>query len=270
LKKSIAVYTLSILAVLLIGIGTVNATPSLSGPVSNLDRPSTYALVHGWYRGADITYLDFGPSNSVAAPILAFFYASNPNSSVAGQNNIVDTIPGLPSYSDFWRVYKVLVPDNYVPNSIRSFDEALASGYTMEATNLIVNCPVVNPNSTTVGYNATLEQGWFRNRQVFYFNLGANTHAVDAADGFVLTSAPIYAFFYANRTRVPGQKNVVDVLPGNASYSDLWGIVKVTVDPLYVSNSLNSTSAINQAVSAGKVIIQLTGLYRNCPVVQLG
>ena len=238
------------------------------GPVNNLSRPSVYTLVHGWYNGTEIVYLDFGWSVSIAAPILMFYQADAPNSTVMGQNNVIDTIPGFPGYSDFRRVYKVLVPSGYVPNSIKSFDEAVASGYTIEATNVIVNDPVVNPNATTVGFNATLQQGWYRDRPVYYFNFGTNTHATDPADGFELVYAPIYAFFYSNGTRVPGQHNVVYALPGNPNYSDLWGVVKVTVNPSYVPNSLTSVSAINAAIASGQVTQQFTGLYRNCPVVQ--
>jgi len=280
LKKSNVLYAVTVIVVLVIGFGagyyvatpstsSTPATPMAPGPVNDLMRPDVYSLVHGWYNGTDITYLDFGPSVSIAAPILAFFQADAPNSSVMGQSNVIDTIPGLPSYSDFWRVYKVLVPSNYAPNSIKSFDEALASGYTIEATNVIVNDPVVNPNATTVGYNTTLQQGWYRDRPVYYFNLGTNTHATDPADGFELVYAPIYAFFYSNGTRVPGQHNVVYALPGNVAYSDLWGVVKIIVNSSYVPNSLNSTSAINAAIASGQVTQQFTGLYRNCPVVHL-
>lgn len=278
MRRTTVLYSTITLIILVLAFGagyyvakpSTPTTPPMPRAVNGLTRPSVYTLVHGWYRGIDITYLDFGPSGSIAAPILAFFQSDAPNSSVAGQNNIIDTIPGLPSYSDFWRVYKVLVPAGYVPNSVRSFDEALASGYTIEATNLIVNCPVVNPNATTVGYNPALEQGWFRDRPVYYFNMGTNTHSVDAADGYVLQSAPIYAFFYANGTPVPGQHNVVDVRPGDPSYSDLWGVVKITVNASYVPNSINDTTAINAAIASEQVTQQLTGLYRNCPVVPTG
>ena len=242
------------------------SSPLAPGPVNDLTRPSIIPLVHGWYRGMDIAYLDFGSSITVAAPILAFFHAEAPDSSVVGQKNIIDTIPGLPGYSDFWRVYKVVVPSTYVVNSIRSFEEAVASGYPVQATDLVVNCPVVNPNATIQGHTATPTQGWFRDREVFYFDLGTNTHA----EGFVVNTAPIYAFFYSDGSQVADQRNVIGLRPSDPGYSDLWQVVKVIVDPSYVANSLNDTNAIMMESAAGLIRLETTGMYVNCPVVATG
>src|SRR5207237_5583451 len=105
-------------------------------------------------------------------PLLAFVQATPPSTPVAGQRNIIDTIPSQPGYSDFWRVYKVLAPEGYVANSIRSLGDAVASGYTIQETNTVVNCPVVYPNATIAGSSQTLVSGWYRHRHVFDFGEG--------------------------------------------------------------------------------------------------
>ncbi len=233
------------------------------GAVSGLTRPNTIPRVDGWYRNASVSYLDYGPQSNVAVPILAFFQAASPSTPVAGQRNIIDTIPGQPGYNDFWRVYKVLAPSSYVANSIRSLAEAVASGYTIEATNVVVNCPVVNPNATIAGSSAAPVAGWYRNRDVFYFDEGTRSPVA----GSVVQDAPIYAFFHSDGTPVSGQRNVIDVLPGAAGYSDLWRVVKVVVDATYTANSLKDARSILAARDAGQVNLETTDIYVNCPVV---
>jgi hypothetical protein len=210
-----------------------------------------------------VTYLDFGPQANVAVPILAFFQASSPSTAVAGQRNIIDTIPGQPGYSDFWRVHKVLVPEGYVANTIRSFAEAVASGYTIEATDIVVNCPVVNPTATVGGSAATLVSGWYRDRDVFYVDEGTRS----PSDGWIVLDAPIYAFFHGDGTSVAGQRNVIDALPGSPGYSDLWRVMKVVVDASYVANSLKDARSILAARDAGQLMIEPTTIHVNCPVV---
>ena len=249
-----------------LGIGYLLGRPAPltpPGPVSGLTRPNTIPRVDGWYRNASVSYLDYGPQSNVAVPILAFFQAASPSTPVAGQRNIIDTIPGQPGYNDFWRVYKVLAPSSYVANSIRSLAEAVASGYMIEATNVVVNCPVVNPNATIAGSSAAPVAGWYRNRDVFYFDEGTRSPAA----GSVVQDAPIYAFFHSDGTPVSGQRNVIDVLPGAAGYSDLWRVVKVVVDATYTANSLKDARSILAARDAGQVNLETTDIYVNCPVV---
>ena len=258
-------FAVLVIVLLVAGFGagyllTRPAASSAPGAVDNLAGRSTFARVNGWYKGGNITYLNYGSSGNVSQPILAFFQAASPNMPVAGQRNIIDTIPGQPGYSDFWRVNKVLVPSSYVANTIRSFEEAVASGYTIQVTNTTVNCPVVNANATTPGTTVPKVTGWYRDRDVFYFDHGSNSPSL----GSIVKSAPIYAFFYTNGTSVPGQRNVVDVKPGDTGYSDLWQVMKVVVGASYVVNSLKSASAI---MASSQVTLQPTSMFVNCPVV---
>ena len=266
--RSSIVFAIVAVIVLLAGLAAgyylgrpVSATPP--GPVDGLSRANVIPRVDGWYRNSSVTYLDYGPQANIAVPILAFFQASSPTTPVSGQRNIIDTIPGQPGYSDFWRVHKVLVPSGYVPNTIRSLADAVASGYTIEVTDTVVNCPVVNPGATIQGSSATVTLGWYRGREVSYFDQGARS----PSQGFVVVSAPIYAFFHGDGTAVAGQRNVIDALPGAPGYSDLWNVVKVVVDTAYVANSLKDARSILDAAAGGQLTLEPTIIYVNCPVV---
>jgi len=268
--KGVSRTVFAIVAIVLLVVGTgagyLLARPPLApapGPVDSLSRTNPIPRVDGWYRNASVSYLDYGPQSNVAVPILAFFQAASPAMPVAGQKNIIDTIPGQPGYSDFWRVFKVLAPSGYVANSIRSLGDAVASGYAIEATGIVVNCPVVNPGATIQGSTSTPTSGWYRNREVFYFDHGASS----PGHGFVVDSAPIYAFFHSDGSPVAGQKNVIDVRPGDAGYSDLWKVTKVVVPGSYMANSLKDARSILAARDLGQVTLEATEIYVNCPVV---
>ena len=264
-------FAVLVIALLVAGFGAgylltrpATTSPSTPAAVDNLAGRSTFPRTNGWYKGGSINYTNYGSSGNVSQPILAFFQEASPNTPVAGQRNIIDTIPGQPGYSDFWRVHKVLVPSSYVANTIRSFEEAVASGYTIQVTNTTVNCPVVNANATISGTTTVPKTtGWYRDRDVFYFDHGSRSPSL----GFIVQSAPIYAFFYSNGTSVPGQRNVVDVKPGDTGYSDLWQVTKVVVGTSYVVNSLKSASGIMSAAASSQVTLQPTSMFVNCPVV---
>ena len=244
-------------------IATLTVAPAVdSSVVDNLDTANPIPQVTGWDNGNSVQYWDFGENPPIAAGILVFFQQSSPDTPVAGQNNIIDTIPGYPGYTDFWRVYKVLAPSDYTANSIKSFEAAVDSGYPIEITDIVVNCPVVNPDTALEGSSDSLVQGWYRDREVFYFDFGSNS----PADGFIVQAAPIYAFFLSDGTAVAGQQNIINVLPGEDGYSDLWNVIKVTVDSSYVANTYTSESDVLAAATLGEVMLEETTIYVNCPV----
>ena len=231
-----------------------------SGTVSGLPVPATIPTVQGWYRNTSFTYLDFGPNTNVTAPILVFLESGVP---VNGQHNIIDTIPGQPGYTAFWRVYQVAVPSGYIANSVRSLAEVAAKGYSVTETTTVVNCPVVNPTTVVQGPSPGITQGWYRNESVDYWSGETNSLAF----GDVVATAPLYAFSYSNGTAVTDQRHIVDVLPGQHGYSDLWQVYNVVVPSGYVANTYQSSYALLQAEAQGKVTITPTAMLVNCPVV---
>ena len=58
---------------------------------------------------------------------------------VDGQYTIYDTKPGDLGYSPLWRHNYVIVPRNYKPQTLRSKEDVLQSGYSIVPTDKITN-----------------------------------------------------------------------------------------------------------------------------------
>lgn len=79
--------------------------------------------------------------------------------------------------------------------------------------------------------------------------------------------APIYLLYREGEMQpVAGQRNIVDVIPGDPGYSDFWQVVRVTVPKNYVANTVRSRA---QIVAAGYPM-QETNAVVNCPIVPEG
>jgi len=79
--------------------------------------------------------------------------------------------------------------------------------------------------------------------------------------------APIYVLFKAGESSpVPGQLNIIDVLPGETNYNDFWQVFKVTVPANYKANQVASLDEINEKGYS----IESTTAIVNCPVVPDG
>lgn len=112
-----------------------------------------------------------------------------------------------------------------------------------------------------------LVQGWYQGRETFYYDFGANTMASEGGEAVV--TAPIWALVTGlddegNPQFVEGQANIIDVLPGQEGYSDLWQVNLVTVPEDYEANTLRSA----QEVEDSGYEIQEAGQTVNCPVLR--
>ncbi|MDQ3044999.1 MAG: hypothetical protein M3R06_07605 [Chloroflexota bacterium] len=58
---------------------------------------------------------------------------------VEGQLNIYDSVPGMEIYSPLWQFNYVVVPRNYVPNTLRSESACLESGYLIHKSTVVEN-----------------------------------------------------------------------------------------------------------------------------------
>lgn len=174
-------------------------------------------------------HLDARPA--VPASLFVFFKADG--GPVAGQLNVFDAVPGEAGYNDFCAVFKVTVPDGYVPNAIASraeLERAGGQGLKVEKTATILDMPVVPAGSTADG-GAILARGWCRGRVLRYFAFDELT----ATDGGLVPTAPMYAFFGTDDTpraggfRVSAEggadtQNLAAKAPGEAGYSPLWAL----------------------------------------------
>lgn len=112
-----------------------------------------------------------------------------------------------------------------------------------------------------------LVAGWYRDQPVEYYDFGMNS----PASGNTVAAAPIWAFITGmdsdgNPVFVEGQHNVVDVVPGDPGYSDLWEVNLVTVPEDYEPDSIKSRAD----VEASGYAITVPGLLVNCPIVPEG
>lgn len=113
----------------------------------------------------------------------------------------------------------------------------------------------------------TLVSGWYRDAAVQYYDFGMNSPATAGA----IATAPIWVFITGldadgNPVFVEGQHNIVDVVPGDAGYSDLWEVNLVTVPEGYEPDSLKS----RQDVEDSGYETMVPGLLVNCPIVAEG
>jgi hypothetical protein len=117
--------------------------------------------------------------------------------------------------------------------------------------------------------NFELVQGWYEGDQTFYYDFGAHTQASE--DGSEVITAPIYVLVTGfdedgNPQVVEGQHNIVDVVPGDEGYSDLWEVTFVTVPEDYEANTITSA----QEILDGNYEMTVPGVYVNCPIVPAG
>ena len=115
-----------------------------------------------------------------------------------------------------------------------------------------------------------LVQGWYQGADVVYYDFGANT-PLAGPGGASVAVAPIYAFITgmdADGTPqfVEGQHNLIDVVPGDEGYSDLWEVNLVVVDDMYAPDSIRSAADV---MTSGFEMMK-PGLFVNCPVVPEG
>ena len=224
--------------------------------------------------GQIVKYYNFDVQPATPAPIYAFFEAGS-SSPVAGQLNVIDTIPGDPGYNDFWQVMMVTVPTGYVANTVASLSEIRAAGYTITPTNTLVNCPVVPAGSTASlrlgGESPGLTQGWYRDQIVSYFNFSEAT--LTLTNGAIPT-APIYVTFNINPDQPNGgpatgfetepgsmqTHNVAASVPGQAGYSPLWAV------GIYDDADFSSVANLTTAMAA---TFLAPGPLVNCPIVSV-
>lgn len=227
--------------------------------------------------GKIVDYYNFDVQPTAPAPIYVLI-RSGETSPVAGQFNIIDVIPGDAGYNDFWQIYNVAVPSNYVANTVTSYQEIVSKGYTVTKTNMLVNCPVVPKGSTAVkrypaGSDASLATGWYKDMVVYYFTFSEKALTVNSSGQVPVI--PIYVSFTINPNQPnggpasgfktePGSSqthNVISALPADAGYSPLWGVV------VYDNMSFASVMDITTATAA-PVLVPNAGNV-NCPVVNV-
>ena len=224
-------------------------------------------LIQGWYRDRTVMYYDFGALKPGAQPAQVYWpihgldARGNPVS-MRGQRPIFSTIPGLSDYSSVYRLTYVIVADNVQPNYIRDIStiDALVAQKkaSLRETTLLLNLPVVPRGARLARDSTTGLVGWFKARDVQFFDFGA------------VTMTPVGMWRFAGRrdsdgafVPLEGQNSIVDSIPVSGTFPDLWEIRWVLVDSTFAPNSVKSLTAMR----ANPLLIPDTARFiRNLPI----
>jgi hypothetical protein len=221
--------------------------------------------------GKPVRYYNFDVQGTAPAPVYVL-YREGEDEPVAGQLNIIDTLPGEKGYTDFRQVWKVTVPKDYVANMIADAATLLDAGYKMEKTDMLRNMPVVPDKSRASmrlkGEGAALQRAWYQGQVAKFFSF-------DEAplSGANVPLSPIYVTFNVNpgqpnggpgsgfRTEPnsPQTHNVPATLPGDPGYSPLW-LVAVYDNADFASVHDLKTALKAKVLAAGVATV-------NCPIV---
>jgi hypothetical protein len=223
--------------------------------------------------GQLVEYYNFDVQPTAAIPIFVCFKPGQ-STPVSGQLNIIGKIPGDVGYNDFWEVVKVNVPESYVANTLASQSDVFNSGYTLDYTGTIVNCPVVPEGSTATkrlnGASHSLVPCWYERMVGYYFDF---QEAPLSEVANAVPTSPIYVMFNINPDQPNGgppsgfvtemgtaqTHNVLATVPGMPGYSPLWRVTVIN------NNSFPMVSDLASAQSAN--IMAMNVMNVNCPVV---
>jgi len=245
----------------------------LPGPNQPVDFDTGPFITQGLSptTGKPVRYYNFDVQTTTPAPVYVL-YREGEDKPVAGQLDIIDTLPGEKGYNDFRQVWKVTVPKDYVANTIADAAMLLSAGYKPEKTNTLRNMPVVPDKSTAKsrlkGESAELERAWYQGQVAKFFSF-------DEAplSGGNVPLSPIYVTFNINPDQPNGgpgsgfkaeagseqTHNVPATLPGDAGYSPLWLVA------VYDNADWPEVKDLKTALKA-KVLAPAAATV-NCPIV---
>jgi hypothetical protein len=245
----------------------------IPGPNQPVDFDSGPFITQGLSptTGKPVRYYNFDVQTTTPAPVYVL-YREGEDKPVAGQLDIIDTLPGEKGYNDFRQVWKVTVPKDYVANTIADAAMLLSAGYKPEKTNTLRNMPVVPDKSTAKsrlkGESAELQRAWYQGQVAKFFSL-------DEAplSGGNVPLSPIYVTFNINPDQPNGgpgsgfkaeagseqTHNVPATLPGDAGYSPLWLVA------VYDNADWPEVKDLKTALKA-KVLAPAAATV-NCPIV---
>lgn len=124
-------------------LGTTAQTEQL-----DYNDPLHQSIETAWYNGKKYWAMEFAvplhldPERTPVAQEYEIAYRVSIHQEpdlVPLQLNIYDSIPGMAKYSPIWHLNYVIVPESYVPNTLRSAEACLASGYQIISSDRYVN-----------------------------------------------------------------------------------------------------------------------------------
>ncbi|KAI8616949.1 hypothetical protein BC830DRAFT_1115781 [Chytriomyces sp. MP71] len=233
--------------------------------------PKVYPRLPGWSNDRSIFVYSFDnkltgtAGKIISAPIWVFRRDADIMSTPL-QNNLIDVAPGDTGYSDLWSVNIVTVPAGATTGNITSktmLDALISSkAVTVTSTPLLVNCPVVHPQSTlAVPADGKFVTGWYKGQPINYFDFGPNgVNGTAPGNNYV---QPVWVPVLANGTGIGNH-----VFPGvstDPAYTEFWAVTTVTVPAGYVADQYRKAADWGAAGIQPALASPLTIV--NCPVV---
>ncbi|MBI5930327.1 MAG: hypothetical protein HY862_13535 [Chloroflexi bacterium] len=205
-----------------------------------------------WINGEEHQAFDFGETPAQSAPIWVLITGYDATGSAVrlpGQAGpIIRQLQSDPGYSDFWRVYFVTVPEDTVPNSLRSYEQIIASGYPIEASENVINCPVIRAENMAIGY---------LNDAAYYIT------RIDRPDlPLDENLPPIYTYVYDDGVPLPDTPWVLSVGEGDDGYTGFCMRTHV----LLASGYHTSETALLNDPNAN---LQPVGVVSTCAILML-
>lgn len=243
----------------------------LPGPDEPIDFDAAPFLVRGLGPAGERT-VHYHLDVQHRVPIQIFvLYREGESLPLLGQLPLAGYIPGDHGYTDFWRVVRVDVPADYVPNTITSVTAVNESGFPTTVTDSIVNCPVVPVGSTATrrrGSGASdtgLHRGWYRDQVFYYFTfeetpLMPDEEQVPVADLYASFNGNSVAGGFMTETGSDQTHSVAAALDG-AGYSSLWS--------MQVYDNAAFASVTDLASAQAAPIVEADAILWNAPIVEV-
>ncbi|KAI8614851.1 hypothetical protein BC830DRAFT_1125425 [Chytriomyces sp. MP71] len=233
--------------------------------------PKVYPRLPGWSNDRSMFVYLFdnkltGTAGKVDSAPIWVFRRDTDIMSTPLQNNLIDVAPGETGYSDLWSVNIVTVSANTTTGNITSksmLDALIASkAVTVTSTPLLVNCPVVHPQSTlAVPADGKFVTGWYKGQPINYFDFGPNgVNGTAPGNNYV---QPVWVPVLANGTGIGNH-----VFPGvstDPGYTEFWAVTTVPVPAGYVADQYRKAADWGAAGIQPSPVSPLTIV--NCPVV---
>lgn len=258
------------------------STPG-SGSVEPLTVPvSQISLRTGTYQSQLISYLDLNHCalntpfcinhlNSPLSILIRYDFFFSDGQPVLGQNPVFNAPPSTDADTPFRQVIRVIVPDGYRPNTIRSSQDVAASQFRTEPSERVLNNPLISGDGTN-GLSLIRGKAWLQNREVAYLELGSAPYAPSRNQlgwGFV------YFMRNHDKSDLPSRPNPIFAsIPGDLLYSPIRQVYRAVAenqssqlsdDPSLV---VHSEDELLQAVNRGVFRLEETSDYFNFPVYQ--
>lgn len=173
-----------------------------------------------------------------------------------------------PSRQPFRRVYRVTVPDGYQANSIRSEADIFASQFRIEATNQVLNHPIVAVSQGSL--NLPIHQAWFQNQETIYIDFGSVPYSVNRDQ---LGTGIVYVMRNRDRSELPSRPSpIFDTVPGELLYSPIRQVFRAIAENFVtrpendLALQIRSQDALLAAVNRGEFVLEDTRTFFNYPM----